>query len=164
MKSITGPAASISAKQTPSNNPIGVTSIRLSREGESSPGVQRRSIPARVIAIIVARPDTMISAIKVQCVGATRASRNNASISANFAIKPDRGGSPARSRAQKMKPPPRIAIVPGMTTPTSLSFSIAPTYSSSKTGSAIPDQIVLVGIALDGLDDQVECADRQGSN
>src|SRR3546814_9863211 len=58
---------------------------------------------------------------------------------ANLAMKPDSGGSPASNRAQKMKPPPRMAIVPGMTTPvSSSSSSMAPTYSSSNTGSAMP--------------------------
>src|SRR3546814_2307362 len=48
---MTGPAHSMRPRQIASNRPIGNTSTRLSRDGASSPGVQSRSMPARVMKI-----------------------------------------------------------------------------------------------------------------
>src|SRR3546814_11493671 len=77
-------------------------------------------------------------AISSQLVGGMIAGPNSASMMANLAMKPDSGGRPDSNSVQKMKPPPRIAIVPGMTMPvSSSSSSSAPVYSSSNTGSRI---------------------------
>src|SRR3546814_12286506 len=95
-------------------------------------------MPARVSPISVARPEQMMIAISSQLVGVMIAGPNSASMMANLAMKPDSGGRPDSNSVQKMKPPPRIAIVPGMTMPvSSSSSSSAPVYSSSNTGSRL---------------------------
>src|SRR3546814_13395253 len=89
--------------------------------GLSSAGVHNRSMPARVSPISVARPEQMMIAISSQLVGVMIAGPNSASMMANLAMKPDSGGRPDSNSVQKMKPPPRIANVPGMTMPVSSS-------------------------------------------
>src|SRR3546814_20447257 len=95
------------ARQTASSSPIGATSTRLRRGGASSAGVHNRSMPARVITIMVARPDTIISPIRLQFIGTTAPLRTRPSILAILAMKPDRDARPDRDHAHKNEPPHR---------------------------------------------------------
>src|SRR5690606_36861977 len=140
MWGMVGPATTTSARHTRRSEPTGMTSASRRAGCGLSDGSHNRSMPARVVAIGMARPEPISRPTNTQ-IGVSMFCWRLIRLwmIANFAMKPDSGGSPPSKSAQNANPPPRIAIVAGMTMPTSSSGASfpgrMPVYSSSKTGS-----------------------------
>ncbi len=122
-----GPASTVSVTQSPSRTSTGAISAVRIRGTSLSNDTQNVLMPARSSAIIVASPETMMTAATTQlrtemAAAPPSPSRLNiAEIIVNLARNPESGGIPASSSAQQPKAAPRIANVRGVATPISSS-------------------------------------------
>ena len=118
-------ALMVRPRQSSRRASTGAISMIRTRGTLSSMRAQKELMPDRVMAISVAKPRHRQEADQNPGRGLNSGAVRfeHRAIMANLAMNPERGGRPARSRAQAMKLPPRMAIVAGMAMPISLAPS-----------------------------------------
>ena len=132
------------------------------RAGEA----QKASMPARVMATTVARPDRTRAASSAQVGDRTRRRQHDRAAGAsmaNLARKPESGGSPASSSAQPMKLMPRTAMVAGngdadLLARSRLVILLALAERLPRHGQHVRSDLAA---ALDQFDQEEESGDRQ---
>src|SRR5690554_990697 len=125
MKRMAGPAATVSTMVTSSRAATGAISTSRTLGTSPSSGAQKERMPARLMAIKVAKPEKIRNEDNHQAEDRSvvpSASGSNMAVNiANFARKAESGGSPARSSVQMAKLMPSTTSVSGMAMPTSSS-------------------------------------------